>query len=443
MSPTLQRTALAIALAGAIGFAVAQAPKSDKPAAAPAAPAAQPAAGAPGGPPIWKQGMPDKMKDSTLAPHAGKNTETPVAEIPLDKLKVPKGFKVEVWAHGIPGGRMMARNADGSKVWVGTRTIGRVYEVSAKGDKRETRILVDKLTQPNGVAFKDGSLYVMAIDKFLRYDGIEKNPNVQPVDITAAFKLPPKQHHNWKFLQWGPDGKLYVPFGSPCNICEPEAEYAQIRRYNADGSGMEVVARGVRNSVGFDFHPQTKELWFTDNGRDWMGNDGPEDELNRVSKVGEFFGFPYCHANGIPDPEVKKAKPCDGVTKPVLLMGAHTASLGMRFYSGSMFPAEFKDAVIVARRGSWNRDKLNGYDVVRINAGKDGKGAKMTPFVAGFMDAHTNKFWGRPVDVLVMPDGALLVSDEQNGAIYRVSYGDGKAAPAKEAPKAKDTKAKA
>jgi glucose/arabinose dehydrogenase len=444
MKATLARSTLAAVVAGVFATAFAQAPKpadSKAPPAAAPAPAAAP--GAPAAPPIWKQGIPDKMKESKLAPHAAKMTETPVAEIPLDKLKVPQGFKVEVWAHGMPGARMMARNADGTKVWAGTRGIGRVYEVTDKGGKRETRVLVDKLTQPNGVAFKDGALYVMAIDKVLKYDGIEKNANVQPTDLTAKFNLPPKQHHNWKFLAFGPDGKLYVPFGSPCNICEPEAEYAQIRRYNADGSGMEVVARGVRNSVGFDFHPQSKELWFTDNGRDWMGNDGPEDELNRVSKVGEFFGFPYCHANGIPDQDIKKQKPCDGVTKPVITMGSHVAALGMRFYTGDMFPKEYKDQILVARRGSWNRDKLNGYDVVRVTVGADGKGAKITPFLAGFMDGYKNTFWGRPVDVMQMPDGSMLVADEQNGAIYRISYGkDDKAAPAKAAPK-KDGKAKA
>jgi glucose/arabinose dehydrogenase len=427
MNRIIARTAPAIALAAAVGMAFAQAP------AAPAAPAA---------PPAWKQGMPDKMKDSTLAPHAGKMTETPVSEIPLDKLKVPQGFKVEIWAHGMPGVRMMARNDDGSRVWAGTRTIGRVYEISAKGDKRETRVLADKLTQPNGVAYKDGALYVMAIDKVLRYDGIDKNANVQPTDLTAKFNLPPKQHHNWKFLNFGPDGKLYVPFGAPCNICEPEAEYAQIRRYNPDGSGMEVVARGVRNSVGFDFHPKTKELWFTDNGRDWMGDAGPEDELNRLSKVGENFGFPYCHANGLPDSDLKKPNGCNGVTKPVMLMGAHVAALGMRFYNGDMFPAQYKDAIFVARRGSWNKTKLNGFDVVCVKTGADGKGAGMTPFLVGFMDSRENKFWGRPVDVLTMPDGSLLVSDEQNGAIYRVSYAGKGAAPAKDEPK-KNGKTKA
>jgi glucose/arabinose dehydrogenase len=405
-----------------IGIAFAQAPA--------------PAPGAPGGPPIWKQGMPEKMKDSTLAPHAPRLTETPLNEIPVGKIKLPEGFKVEVWAHGMPGARMMARNDDGSRVWVGTRTIGRVYEVSAKDGKTTNRILVEKLTQPNGVAFKDGALYVMAIDKFLKYDGIEKNPAVQPTDITAAFKLPPKQHHNWKFLNIGPDGKLYVPFGSPCNICEPEPEYGQIRRYNMDGSNMEVVARGVRNSVGFDFHPKTKDLYFTDNGRDWMGNDGPEDEFNHVTKVGEFFGFPYCHAMGIPDQDIKKDKPCDGVTKPIALLGAHAAALGMRFYSADMFPASYKDTAFIARHGSWNRDKLNGFDVVQAIPSADGKTATIKPFMTGLRDDRKNSFAGRPTDVLQMPDGSLLVSDEQNGAIYRITYGKAKPAPKKDAKKA-------
>ena len=376
---------------------------------------------APKPPPAWHQGKSDKMKDSKLAPHAGKLTETPLAEIPVDKLKVPKGFKVEVWAHGMPGVRMMTLGDKGT-VWAGTRAIGRVYEIRDKGGKRETRILAEKLTQPNGVAYAGGALYVAAINRIWRYDGIEDKPDAKPVELTDAFKLPPEQHHNWKFLAFGPDKKLYVPLGAPCNICEPPAEYAQIRRYNPDGSGMEVVARGVRNSVGFDFHPKTGELWFTDNGRDWMGDDGPQEELNRVSKVGEFFGYPYCHAQGVPDPDIKKDKPCEGVTKPVALMGPHAAALGMRFYTGGMFPKEYQSSIFVARRGSWNRSKLFGFDVANVKVGADGKNAKVTPFMTGFMDAKENKFWGRPVDVLQLTDGSMLVSDEQNGAIYRVSY---------------------
>jgi len=383
-------------------------------------------------PPAWQQGKPPAMGESKLAPHAGKMTETPAGEIPVNKLKVPAGFKVELWASGLPGGRAMALSEDGKKVYVGTRIIGRVYEVSDEGSKRSVRVVVDKLTQPSGVAFNKGSLYVMAIDKVLRYDGIEKNPSVQPVDLTAKFDLPKEQHHNWKYIAFGPDGKLYVPFGGPCNICEPPTnEYAQIRRYNADGSGKEVIARGVRNSVGFDWHPKTKELWFTDHGRDWLGDNTPNDELNKISKPGkEFFGFPYCHAQGIADPDVKKAKPCDGVTKPMALMGPHAAVMGVKFYTGKMFPAEYQNTMFIARKGSWNRSKPNGFDVVNVREGEGGK-VTMKPFLTGFNeDKESYKFWGRPAYVAQMPDGALLVSDEQVGAIYRISYQKPKAAAA-------------
>jgi glucose/arabinose dehydrogenase len=379
----------------------------------------------PAPPPIWQQGRPAAMADSKLAPLAGRMTETPRSEVPVSNLNLPDGFTVEIWAHGLPGGRAMALG-DNGKIYVGTRIIGRVYEVTDGGDRRSVRVVVDKLTQPAGVAFANGSLYVMAIDKMLRFDDIEGNPNVAPVDMTAQFNLPPLQHHNWKYIRFGPDKKLYVPFGSPCNICEPTAEYGQIRRYNPDGSGMEVIARGVRNSVGFDWHPKTGELWFTDHGRDWMGDAGPQDELNRLSKTGQFFGFPYCHAQGVPDADFKKADPCNGVTLPVTLMGPHAAVMGVLFYTGKMFPAEYRDTMFIARKGSWNRTTKFGFDVVNVRATPDGKNAKVTPFMTGFMNAKDQSFWGRPAYLLQMPDGAVLVSDEQLGAIYRVSYARGK-----------------
>ncbi len=384
-------------------------------------PSAQPAA-APKPPPAWQQGKPPAMEDSKLAPHAGKLTETTASEIPIDKLKVPKGFKVEIWATGIPGGRAMARG-DKGKIYVGTRGIGRVYEITDKGNARESRVVVDKLVQPAGVAFQDGALYVMAINKVLRYDGIEDNPAAQPVDLTDKFNLPPLQHHNWKYINFGPDKKLYVPFGAPCNICEPPEEYAQIRRYNPDGSGMEVIARGMRNSLGFDWHPKTGEFWFVDQGRDWMGDKGPQEELNRLSKPGkEFFGYPYCHAEGIADSEIKKKEPCKDVTKPVALLGPHASVLGAKFYTGGMFPKDYKNTLFIARKGSWNRNQKFGYDVVNVRLSPDGKSAKVTPFLTGFLDEKASTFWGRPAYILQMPDGAMLVSDEQLGAIYRVSY---------------------
>src|SRR5207237_4504608 len=305
------------------------------------------------------EGKPAAMANSPLKPHPPKLTETPASEVPVDKLMVPQGFQVELWAHGLPGGRAMALTDDAKKVYVGTRAIGRVYEITDHGDKRTVRVLIDKLTQPAGVAFNKGALYVFAIDKVLRFDNIESdggaaaggtasNASAQPVDLTAKFDLPPEQHHTWKYVAFGPDGKLYVPFGAPCNICEPPKEYAQIRRYNPDGSGEEVIATGVRNSVGFDWHPKTKELWFTDHGRDWMGDDGPQDELNRVSKTGLNFGFPYCHANGVADVDFPKKDGCKGVTKPVHLMGAHAAVMGVKVYTGNMFPQEYQNNMFIA-----------------------------------------------------------------------------------------------
>jgi glucose/arabinose dehydrogenase len=401
------RTAIAAAVLLAFGTAQAQ----DKPAP----------------PPAWHQGKPAAMGDSKLAPLAGKMTETPAGEIPVNKLKVPKGFKVELWASGMPGARSMAEG-DKGKIYIGTRLIGRVYEVTDKDGKRTSRVVVDKLTQPAGVAFANGALYVIAIDKALRYDGIEDKPDVQPVDLTAKFNLPKEQHHNWKYIAFGPDKKLYVPFGAPCNICEPPTkEYAQIRRYNPDGSGMEVIATGVRNTQGFDWHPKTGELWFTDHGRDWMGDAGPEDELNRIDKAGNFYGYPYCHANRLVDPDIKKKDACKGVTLPVTTMGPHAAVMGVRFYTGSMFPKEYQNTMFIARKGSWNRTVKFGFDVVNVRPSADGKSAKVTPFMTGFLeDPKEAKFWGRPAYIHQMKDGSLLVTDEQLGAIYRITYDGGK-----------------
>ncbi len=379
--------------------------------------AAQPV---PAGAPAWQQGRSAQYATSTLAPLPGKLTQTAPADIPLDRVKLPPGFKMELWAHGMPGVRAMSRTEDG-RIYAGTRGIGRVYEITDAGGQRSSRVLVDKLNQP-AVTYRNGTLYVFAIDKVLRYDGIDRNPNVQPRDVTAAFKLPPEQHHNWKYVAFGPDGKLYVPFGAPCNICLPGQEYAQIRRYDADGSNMEVIARGVRNTQGFDWHPVTREMWFTDHGRDWMGDEGPEDELNRMASTGQDFGFPFCHANGIADPDVKRDRACNGVTLPVATMGPHAAVMGIHFYTGNMFPPEYRNAAFVARKGSWNRTKKFGYDVVMVKADADGRNAKVTPFATGFLDQGSDQMWGRPVYMLQMPDGALLLSDEQAGAIYRISY---------------------
>jgi len=349
---------------------------------------------------------------------------TPLDKLPVSKIKLPAGFKAEVWSHGHPGARTMVMGTKGT-IFMGTRVIGRVYAITNKDGKREVKTLLSGLTQPNGLAFKDGSLYVFAINKVFRYDNIEDkldNPG-QPVELTANYNLPDTIHHNWKYVDFGPDGKMYVQVGSNCNICEVNpGTHGQIRRYNADGTGMEIVARGVRNSVGFHWHPVTKELWFTDNGRDWAGDDGPQDELNRVAKgqEGANYGFPYCHANGIPDPTIKRPNPCAGVILPAALTGPHAAGLGIKFYTGSMFPKSYQNVAFIARKGSWNRSQKFGYDVVIART--SGAKAKIEPFLTGLLDEKKNESYGRPTYILQMPDGSLLVSDEHNGAVYRITY---------------------
>jgi glucose/arabinose dehydrogenase len=394
--------------------------------------AIQPAVGQapPGFSPLDKGNPAQSNQDTNLKPHPTPPTAAAVDKLPLDKIKLPSGFKAELYSSGHPGARTMVMGNKGT-LFMGTRIIGRVYAITNKDGKREAKVLFQGLTQPNGLVFKDGALYVFAINKVLRYDNIEDKLDSpgDPVDLTAAFNLPDTVHHNWKYADFGPDGKLYVQVGANCNICELNPGiHAQIRRYNADGTGMEIIARGVRNTVGFDWHPVTKELWFTDNGRDWAGDAGPDDELNRIAKgnEGANFGFPYCHANGIADPDVKRPNPCAGVTMPAALLGPHAGALGIKFYTGSMFPKNYQNVAFVVRRGSWNRSQKFGYDVAvaRISGGK----AKIEPFLTGLLDEKGNAFHGRPTYVLPLQDGSLLVSDEQNGAVYRITYGAPKTA---------------
>jgi glucose/arabinose dehydrogenase len=364
-------------------------------------------------------------QNANLRSHPTPPIVTPLERVPVDKLKLPPGFKAEVYSHGHPGGRTMVMGSKGT-LFLGSRLIGRVYAVTMKDGKPTPKVLLQGLTQPNGLVFRDGALYVFAIHRVFRYDNIEDrldNPG-DPVELTDKFNLPDTIHHNWKYADFGPDGKLYVQVGANCNICEINpGTHGQIRRYNADGSGMEIVARGVRNTVGFDWHPVTKELWFTDNGRDWAGNEGPQDELNRIAKdmEGANFGFPYCHANGIPDIDVRRPHPCAGVVMPAALLGPHSAGLGIKFYTGGMFPETYRNVAFIARRGSWNREKKFGYDVVIARTQADGT-ARIEPFMTGLLDEPNNAFHGRPTYVLQLADGSLLVSDEQNGAVYRITY---------------------
>jgi glucose/arabinose dehydrogenase len=378
----------------------------------------------PGFSPLDKTNAGASGQDGNLRPHPTPPTVTPVEKIPLDKIKLPSGFKAEIWSHGHPGARTMVMGDKGT-MFMGTRAIGRVYALVEKDGKREVKTLLQGLTQPNGLAFKDGSLYVFAINKVLRYDNIESkldNPG-DPVELTEKYNLPDTIHHNWKYVAFGPDGKMYVQVGSNCNVCEVNpGTHGQIRRYNADGTGQEIIARGVRNTVGFDWHPVTKELWFLDHGRDWAGNDAPQDELNRIAKnmEGANFGFPYCHANGIPDKDIKRPNPCAGVVLPAALTGPHSAALGMKFYTGSSFPRQYQNVAFIARHGSWNREKKAGYDV--LIAKVQGAKATLSPFMTGLLDEAKNEFYGRPSYVFQMADGSILVSDEFNGAVYRISY---------------------
>jgi len=264
------------------------------------------------------------------------------------------------------------------------------------------------------------ALYVSAVDRVLRFDDIEDRLTSPPKPVVVTDRLPKDRHHGWKFIAFGPDGKLYVPVGAPCNICEPDANrYANIMRMNPDGSGLETFARGVRNSVGFDWDPRTHELWFTDNGRDWLGDDSPPDELNHAPKAGMHFGFPYCHGGTISDPEFGRRRPCADFTPPAQNLGPHVAALGMRFYTGTQFPEAYRNQILIAEHGSWNRSKKIGYRVSLVRM-ENGKGVAYEPFATGWLQGETP--WGRPADVLVMPDGSLLVSDDYAGAIYRITH---------------------
>lgn len=348
--------------------------------------------------------------------------------LPLEAISLPPGFAIDVYARDVPGARSLALGKKGT-VFVGTRSEGRVYAVIDNNRDHaadEVLTIVSGLDSPNGVAFRDGSLYVAEISRVIRFDDIEARLRNPPAPAVVNDTFPKEEHHGWKFIGFGPDDLLYVPVGAPCNVCESaDPRFASIMRMKRDGSGLEIFARGVRNTVGFDWHPDTRELWFTDNGRDWMGNDSPPDELNRAPRKGLNFGFPSCHGRAIADPAFGLKRSCDAFVPPEAELGPHVAALGMRFYTGSMFPPKYKNAIFIAEHGSWNRTTPIGYRITLARTAKDGA-ASYEVFAKGWLqDGGWLKgltAWGRPVDVLVMPDGALLVSDDRAGALYRISY---------------------
>jgi glucose/arabinose dehydrogenase len=344
------------------------------------------------------------------------------AEMPLKDIKLPPGFQIGIYAANLPNARSLTLSPKGT-LFVGTLNEGKVYAVVGRPGESEGKqifTIARGLNMPNGVAFRNGALYVAEVNRVLRYNDIESRLANPPKPVIIFDQFPKDRHHGWKFIAFGLDGLLYVPVGAPCNICEPDPNrYALISRLKADGTAMEVFARGIRNTVGFDWHPLTKELWFTDNGGDNLGDDVPPDELNHAPKSGLNFGYPYCHGGDIPDPQFGRKRPCSEFTRPAQKLGPHVAALGMRFYTGSMFPAQYRNQIFIAEHGSWNRSTPIGYRITVVQLEND-RAVSYKVFAEGWLER--GRAWGRPVDVLVMPDGALLVSDDQAGAIYRIHY---------------------
>lgn len=348
-------------------------------------------------------------------------TPSPPAQLPLEKISLPRGFQIAIYAR-VPEARSMSLGAKGT-LFVGNREGDSVYAVVDRdGDHRADDVLTlaQGLRMPNGVAFREGALYVAEVSRILRFDDIESRLANPPAPAVIRDDLPTEGHHGWKFIGFGPDDKLYVPIGAPCNVCdESDPRFASITRMNPDGTDFEIYAHGVRNTVGFDWHPETGVLWFTDNGRDWMGDDRPPDELNRAPEPGLHFGFPYCHGDSILDPDFGAGHACDEFVPPEQLLGPHVAAIGMRFYTGEMFPAEYRHQIFIAEHGSWNRSEMIGYRVTLVRL-TQGRASSYDVFAEGWLQGQGR--WGRPADVLVMPDGSLLVSDDMAGAIYRISY---------------------
>lgn len=352
--------------------------------------------------------------------------DEPAATLPVERLNLPPGFKVEVYAEGIDGARSMALGEEGT-LFVGTRNEKTVYAIQDldndfKAD--HVKVLDSTLEVPNGIAFRNGALYVAEVGRLLRYDGIESQLDNPPSPNIVYDDYPTEFHHGWKYIAFGPDDKLYVPVGAPCNICDStvaDQRYATITRMDPDGKNREIYAHGVRNTVGFTWHPETNEMWFTDNGRDMMGDDVPPCELNRIAHAGQHFGYPFCHGGTVMDPEFGEQRPCSDFIPPVQPMGAHTAPLAVKFYRGNMFPDQYKRYAFVAEHGSWNRSKKVGYRISLVEL-EDNKAVGYTTFIDGWLDDASQEQFGRPVDLLFLEDGSMLISDDYGDAIYRVTY---------------------
>jgi glucose/arabinose dehydrogenase len=424
-SSAVQRHLLFACAVGTILFAtswplVAQQSPGSPPSTSTAAPAPLPA-------PTIQSVLADRPKAEAaqkLAPVAPPPIATAADKIPVDQLKAPKGFKIDVYATGMVNARSL-REGDKGTIFVSSRLTDKIYAITEKNGKREAKPALTGLNRPNGIVFHNGMLYIAELSQISKVENIEDKLD-QTLKPTVIYSdLPKDEAHGWKYLTIGPDNRLYFQIGAPCNICMPPDTHAQIRSINLDGSDMKVVARGIRQIVGMDWHPVTKQLYFTENQRDWLSEEFPEDKLNRLTNPGkDNFGFPYCHQGNMPDPEFGWGHDCKAeFTQPLVLLGPHSAPLGMRFYTGHMFPAAYRGAILIARHGSWNKSNKFGGDIVVVKLNKDGTVRSVEPFITGFL--QNNSYIGRPVDLHVMKDGSVLFSDDWNGAVYRVTYGGG------------------
>ena len=373
--------------------------------------------------PAAKQETVQKTAASSVAPgYTGK--------LPLNKIKLPPGFRITTFAEGVKNARSLCRSPKGT-IFVGTRDAGNVYALRDTNGDQVADVqytLATGLRMPNGVAFRNGSLYVAEVSRILRFDDIENRLANPPTPVVVYDKYPTEGHHGWKYIAFGPDGKLYVPVGAPCNICDREEPiYASITRLDVDNpaAGPEVLHRGIRNTVGFTWHPENKELWFTDNGRDLMGDEIPACELNHATAEKQHFGYPYCHQGDLKDPKFGDKRPCSDFVAPAQNLGPHTAPLGLEFGLSANWPAEYKHQILIAEHGSWNRSKKIGYQVSLVRVNEQGACTAYEPFASGWLQPG-EEVWGRPVDLEWLPDGSVLVSDDYADAIYRIYYDNNK-----------------
>ena len=350
---------------------------------------------------------------------------TPASKLPLSSIKLPEGFKIDIYAENVKNARSMCLSPNGT-LFVGTRDKGDVYALKdTDGDFRVDKMytLATGLNMPNGVALRDGDLYIAEVSRILKLENIEQSLANPPQPVVVYDQYPTEKHHGWKYIAFGPDGKLYVPVGAPCNICESKEDiYNSITRLDLETKKIEIVQRGVRNTVGFTWHPDNQELWFTDNGRDMLGDDVPSCELNHANRDGMHFGYPYCHQGDVADPEFGAKRPCSDFTAPAQKLGAHVAPLGVEFYTGKMFPNAYKKQILLAEHGSWNRSKKSGYRIMMVTLNAQGQATSYKPFAEGWLNPDTQDVWGRPVDLEFLPDGSMLVSDDYADVIYRISH---------------------